>query len=244
MLKKIFSLFKERTQDESEYLNIILNLKGKTPYCFQDQYIGQEKTLHKMYGDANSINGHIKLLLISDTHSSLNEEKFKHYILEHSNYDACILLGDHSPRDIELILKYIPTDKIYALLGNHDNEYPRIYGLRDINGKVININGIKLLGIQGSFKYKPLGYPSFNQKESIEFLMEKEPVDILLSHANRFDENKMNNPGHQGLFGITYYLFKNKIPYHIHGHIHEAYHNTLINNTKEISVYMLEYLEI
>ena len=31
MLKKIFSLFKESTQDESEYLNKILNLKGKTP---------------------------------------------------------------------------------------------------------------------------------------------------------------------------------------------------------------------
>lgn len=54
----------------------------------------------------------------------------------------------------------------------------------------------------------------------------------------------IGNPVYQGLFGITYYLFKNKVPYHIHGHIHNPYRKELLNGTKEISIYMYEYIEL
>ena len=54
----------------------------------------------------------------------------------------------------------------------------------------------------------------------------------------------IGNPAHQVLFGITYYLYKNKVPYHIHGHLHNPYKQEMINGTKEISVYMYEYIEL
>ena len=41
------------------------------------------------------------------------------------------------------------------------------------NGNIININGIKILEIQGGFKYKPLDFSSFSQKGSLEFLDNK-----------------------------------------------------------------------
>lgn len=44
-------------------------------------------------------------------------------------------------------------------------------------GNIININGIKTLEIQGSFKYKSLDFSSFSQKESLEFLDNKYGVD-------------------------------------------------------------------
>ena len=37
---------------------------------------------------------------------------------------------------------------------------------------------------------------------------------------------------------------KNKVPYHIHGHIHNPYRNEMVNGTKEISSYMYEYIEL
>lgn len=43
------------------------------------------------------------------------------------------------------------------------------------------------------------------------------------------------------LFDITYYLFKNKVPYHIHGHLYNPYRKELF---KEISTYMYEYMEL
>ena len=63
-------------------------------------------------------------------------------------------------------------------------------------------------------------------------------------YSKLFVNSKKEDVAHQGLFGITYYLYKNKIPYHIHGHIHNSYKNIMINGTKEISVYMYEYIEL
>ena len=138
----------------------------------------------------------------------------------------------------------IDNNKIYGLLGNHDYDYLEEFNINNLNGKTININGTTILRIQGSFKYKPSNFPSFTQRESILFLNDKPNVDILVSHDNSFDNNMIGNPAHQGLFGITYYLFKNKVPYHIYGHIHNPYKKELLNGTKEISIYMYKYIEL
>ena len=62
--------------------------------------------------------------------------------------------------------------------------------------------------------------------------MTREEFDNLVSHDTRFNSNSERNPVHQGIFDITYYLFKNKAPYHIHSHIHEPYESTMINGTR------------
>ena len=197
-----------------------------------------------MYGKVNHYDKKIKIIVISDTHNCLNENEFKQFIELHKEFDICLLLGDHQPKDISIILKYIGKNKIYGLLGNHDYNYLEEFNINNLNGKIINVNGTTLLGIQGSFKYKPSNFPSFTQEESIFFLNDKPSVGILVRHDNRFDSKMNNNPAHQGLFGITYYLFKNRTPYHIHGHVHNTYVKEMINGTKEISVYMYDYLEL
>ncbi len=177
----------------------------------------------KRYGQSKLYDKKIKMIVISDTHNCLNEAEFSKFINIHKNYDVCLLLGDHHSNDIEIILKYIDKNKIYGLLGNHNYDYLESYNINNLNGNIITINDTTILGIQGSFRYKPSDFPSFSHKESILFLNDKQSVDILVSHDNRFDEKMINNKAHQGLFGITYYLFKNKIPYHLHDHIHNRY---------------------
>lgn len=118
-------------------------------------------------------------------------------------------------------------------MGNHDYDYLSDYDIQNINGKVIQINGINLLGMQGNFKYKQVDFSSFTQDESIHFFEYKSSVDILLTHDKRFDPDKVNrDPAHQGLIGITNYIYKNKIPIHIHGHIHEDFEKMMLNGTK------------
>ena len=166
-----------------------------------------EHKLYKKYGKCRKINSAIKLLVIADTHGTLNELEFKEFVNSLGEFDVCIMLGDHYDRDINIILNYIDKEKIYGVLGN-------------INGKVININGVKILGMEGSFRYKPVKFPSFTHEESIDFFSAKETVDILVSHDTKFNLNKSTrDPAHQGLIGITNYLYENKIPIHIHGHI-------------------------
>lgn len=238
----LFNFFKkkETLQTLDMYYQKLINIEETNKYGFMKVYANQENTLYKIYGNARTLNGNINILVISDTHNTLDEAAFKRFILSNSNYDICLLLGDFGYRDLPIILKYIPKNKIYALLGNHDSNYIDEYNLNNLNGNIVTIKNIKILGIQGSFRYKPSKFPSFSQKESIEFLKDKEEVDILVSHDTGFNSLNANDPAHQGLFGITYYLYKNRVPYHIHGHIHNSYQKTLINGTREISAFQYQ----
>ena len=245
----MFKFFKNNRNKEistKEDYDIYLKkvTKRDIPYGFNNNYANQEDKLYQIFGDCSNFNSSLKLIVISDTHNDLIFDDFQEFINKHNNYDICILLGDHSSSDIEKILKCVDKTKLYGILGNHYRNYLKEYDINSLNGQIININGVSLLGIEGSYKYKEEGYPSFTQKESIDFLNDKPKVDILVSHDNRFDSSKIYDVAHQGLFGITYYLYKNKIPYHIHGHIHNSYKNIMINGTKEISVYMYEYIEL
>lgn len=240
---KLFNLFRNRNSEDG-YFNYIIMEDERKLYSFEKKYANQEEKLLMMYGKTSKYNKNIKMIVISDTHNSLIEEEFKKFMEEHKDYDVCLLLGDHHFNDVIVILKYVDKSKIYGLLGNHDHSYLEEFQIKNLNGNVININGTTILGIEGSFKYKPARFPSFTQRESILFLNNKPGVDILVSHDNSFDSSMVNNPAHQGLFGITYYLFKNKVSYHIHGHLHNPYRKELLNGTKEISTYMYEYIEL
>lgn len=210
----------------------------------ESRYKKQDKTLLNLYGKCDSFDKKIKMIIITDTHGCLNEDNFAKFVKKNKEYDVCLLLGDHSNCDIRIILENIDNEKIYGLLGNHDNDYLSKYKIKNLNGNVIEINGVKLLGIEGSYRYKPEKFPSFSQKESIEFLKDKEKVDILISHDSPYGLSGRKDYAHKGLFGITYYLFKQKIPYCIHGHVHDLYTKELINGTKVESCYMYSYLEL
>lgn len=216
------------------------NHSNNIPDIFSPKY---EEYLLKQYGNADKINNSISLLVIADTHGTLDEDKFKQY-LENKQYNICIMLGDHYNRDIDIILRYVDKSKICGIKGNHDYDYLSDYGIPNINGQVIEINDVKILGMEGSFKYKPVDFPSFTQEDSISFLESKPKVDILVTHDKKFDYEKLKDPAHQGLIGITNYIFKNKIPVHIHGHIHEPYMKKMINETTEYSIFGYEIIKI
>lgn len=240
---KLFNFFKKKNS-HIDYYNKLLSISDDNKYSFEKKYSNQENILLKIYGNARKLDNKIKIIIITDTHNTLRENEFREFISNCGEYDICLLLGDFGFNDLPIILRYIDKKKIYALLGNHDYNYIKEYELNNLNGNVIDINGVRLLGIQGSFKYKPSDFPSFSQKESILFLSDKPEVDVLVSHDIRFNSMAERDPAHQGLFGITYYLFKNRVPYHIHGHIHNPYKRDMINGTKEISSFMYEYIEL
>ena len=206
-----------------------------------------EDILYKKYGTANKIQRYnLKLLFIADTHNCLKDgNEILKYIQEQKDYDYCILLGDHSASDIEEILKVIPLNKICGILGNHDswNKYD-IYGITNISGKVIDIKGIRIAGISGGHKYKNSnGYVLYTHVESIQIANNIEKADILITHDKPFIQDN-HNSAHDGLKGITEYIYKNHIALHIHGHLHENKEEILRNGTKSICLYMAKLLEL
>ena len=204
-----------------------------------------EDRLYKKYGDCSNISINVKLLIITDTHGYLAiKPELQERLKSITNYDLCCTLGDVTYSDYEEILKYVSKDKIVGLLGNHDGlEVLKHYSINDLNGRVVDVNGLKIGGIQGSFRYKNGEYPSFTHSESIDFLNKMEKVDILLSHSGPF-WNYNDDVVHNGLKGITNYLYKNKVPLNIHGHLHKNSLKMLKNGTKVQCVYGVELLEI
>lgn len=240
----MFNLFNNSIEKYYKKLIKESNLDKKLVYGINPKYKNQENKLLEMFGKCDDFNKKIKMIVISDTHGCLIESDFVNFVSQYKEFDICLLLGDHSIGDIDIISRYINKEKIYALLGNHDNDYISKFELNNLNGKVIDIKGVKLLGIQGSYRYKPANFSSFSQKESIEFLNNKEKVDILVSHDAPYGFSGRNDSAHQGLFGILYYLFKNKVPYCIHGHLHTPYNRKMINGTKVNCYYMYNYIEL
>ena len=204
-----------------------------------------EKKLLKKYGECRKLQGHINLLVIADTHGLLYYQKESiEFLRNATGYDLCCALGDITYDDYEIILKYIPKEKIVALLGNHDDmDILKHYGLEDLNGKIITIRGIRIGGIHGSYRYKTKDFPSFTHAESIEFLNKMQEVDILLSHAGPFVNDDFD-PIHKGLKGITEYLYKNRVPYNIHGHNHRNEDSFLKNGTKVMERYFIEIIRL
>lgn len=211
----------------------------------------EDKLLIK-YGKANKYEKHnLKLLFIADTHNCLKDgnETLK-FIQEQKYYDYCILLGDHSGSDIEEILKVVPIDKICGVLGNHDSwDLYKQYGIKNIDGKIYNLGNVRIAGIGGSCKYKNTSeYVQYTQEQSIAIAdtlsgdIHHKP-QILISHDKAFTEDN-NNVTHDGLKGITKYIYENHIGLHIHGHIHEESEQILKNGTRSVCVYMAKIIEL
>lgn len=213
-------------------------------FNFFKRFKKKKEIVLKTSEKCRNLTSDITLLVITDLHGNLEKELNYQEIIKNSKYDLCCILGDMSDSDYKIILKYVPKEKIVALLGNHDRfDLISSFGIKNINGDIIIINDLKIGGIEGSFRYKEEVFPSFNHEESYEFLKDMEEVDILLSHDKPFTENT-NRPVHDGLKGITYYLYEKRVPYNIHGHEHESFLTELENGTKVKCVYGVELINL
>lgn len=183
----------------------------------------------------------LKMLIISDTHNCLKYEELESL----DNYDVCFLLGDLSGKDFKVIKECVSHKApIYGVLGNH-NDFGDLeqHGIEDINGKVVIVNDIPIVGWQGSIKYKDVSFPSYTDKESIELARCLPEAKILLSHDSPKYYHSKNDFAHSGLEGITKYLTNNNVPLNIHGHHHVNTQKVLKNGTLSICVHKCKIID-
>ena len=83
----------------------------------------------------------------------------------------------------------------------------------------------------------------YTHEESIQIAENMPGADILVSHDRPFIKDNHDNV-HDGLKGITYYLYKNHVPLEIHGHLHEESEEILKSGTKVIGAYKVAIIEV
>lgn len=179
------------------------------------------------------VNKEINILAIADLHCVDEEDLIK---LKDVKYDVCLLLGDINSEYLNMIKKYVKNN-IFGVLGNHDGfGILESANIENIHNKVVEINGIKIIGFQGSSKYKKGNHPLYTQEESIDIGKKMQESDILISHDSPYFLYK-RDPAHCGLKGITKYIYKNRISINIHGHQHINSNVKLKNGTTVIGIY-------
>lgn len=124
----------------------------------------------------------IKLLVITDTHYELAAND--NFMLPELDYDLCILLGDVPKEDIEMLLQYIPAEKMLGVLGNHDlNDTLSAFNIANVHGRQYVSNGVTFTGLERCVAYSS-SQDGPTQKESFEICENLPEVDVLLTHES------------------------------------------------------------
>jgi Icc-related predicted phosphoesterase len=179
-------------------------------------------------------------LVIADTHGCLRESD----IPKDVDYDVCLLLGDVYDNDLKVLLPCIHSN-VYGILGNHDGfgTLSR-FDVGNLHGGMVEINGVKIAGLQGSIKYKNADMPLYTDEESDDVADILPLADILISHDSPKYVFGTNDFAHSGLTGITKYCEKHNIPLNLHGHHHENKTTFLENGTTSICTYGVNLITI
>lgn len=162
----------------------------------------------------------MKILVFSDLHGIPTDDEMC-CIPPSDNYAFCVSLGDNPPKAITKIQKYV-NKPFYGIAGNHDTwETPKISGISDIHGKVIQHNKLLFAGFGGSHRYKSGEFAMMTQAESIEAAGMLPHCDVLFSHDTMYGElGAVSDNAHCGFKGISKYVEENNIKVNICGHYH------------------------
>ena len=145
-----------------------------------------------------------------------------------ADIDLILSAGDLKSEYLEFLVTMSKADVLYVN-GNHDKKIPQ--GCISVDGKLINYNGLRILGFGGSMRYST-GKNQYTEKEMsrrirrcrLSILMNK-GFDILLTHAPALHINDMQDLPHKGFECFADLIEKYNPKYFIHGHIHKTYGN-------------------
>lgn len=195
----------------------------------------------------------MKILLVSDIESRYIWDFFQKEKFE--DVDLVISCGDLKAEYLSYLATMLHAPVLYVH-GNHDKNYihkpPE--GCECIEDKIFSFNGINILGLGGSMKYKdsPFLYTEKEMRNRINKLkfklFLKKGFDILVTHAPAHGINDDNDLCHEGYTCFNKLLDAYNPKYFFHGHVHMNYGKkprlTIYNNTKIINAYdyyILEY---
>ncbi len=170
----------------------------------------------------------MRILTISDIESKALWDHYEQHKDEH--YDLIISAGDLDAGYLSFLTTMYNCDVLYVP-GNHDDRYvdqpPE--GCINIDGKLIEYKGLRIMGLGGSIRYNCGNY-QYTEKEmrrKIWYLLPKimfaRGVDILVTHSPAGGFHDGEDGPHRGFDCIYDFVEKYEPKYFIHGHVHMNY---------------------
>ena len=196
----------------------------------------------------------MKILFLADEESKVYWDYFKKEQFE--GIDLIISCGDLKPEYLSFLATLVPVPLLYVH-GNHDDKYDKRppEGCICIEDRIYNFNGIRILGLGGSYRYKDW----VNQYTELEMarriaklklkLMINRGFDILVTHSPAYGFHDGEDQCHRGFDSFNRLINTYHPKYFVHGHVHMNYGRQFprvdeIGDTKVINAFERYILEV
>ncbi len=174
----------------------------------------------------------MRILAVSDQESTLLWDHFDRRYLE--GVDLILSAGDLDPNYLALLATFPPAPLLYVH-GNHDDRYrDNPPGGICVDGRIHTVQGVRVLGLGGSMRYKRQGEHQYTQGEMQRRvarlwlqLRRSKGFDILLTHAPAYRFNDEPGLAHTGFTAFNRLLERYHPRYFVHGHVHLNYNPLL-----------------
>lgn len=173
----------------------------------------------------------MKILVVSDCESRYLWDYFTPDKLD--GVDLILSCGDVKPQYLSFLATFAHCPVLYVH-GNHDDRYRQDppLGCICVDGQLYEYQGVRILGLGGSMRYKP-GDNQYTERQMAmralrlaPKIMRKKGFDILLTHAPGRDMVTCNDLAHMGFQTFNRLLDKYRPALFLHGHTHLNYgHN-------------------
>ncbi len=171
----------------------------------------------------------MRILALSDEPSNkLWGDRCREYL---RGIDLILSAGDLPASYLSFLTCFTSAPVIYVH-GNHDDHYDQKppEGCLCADGKIVQIRGVRILGLGGSVRYRPDGIHMYNEQDMaarIAALRRKLRAtggfDILLAHAPIRGLGDEDNLTHRGFECFGPLLDQYRPAVMIHGHMHQSY---------------------
>ena len=169
----------------------------------------------------------MKILAVSDIESDRFYEYYRPGMLK--EYDCIIACGDLKAEYLEFLVT-MSGRPLFYVHGNHDEKYLREpEGCTCVDGRIVQFNGVRILGLGGSYRYRKGKYMYTEQQMKNRILRLKTSLlwhkgfDILVTHAPARHLNDFDTLPHRGFECFNDLLEKYHPKLFLHGHIHRNY---------------------
>jgi predicted phosphodiesterase len=170
----------------------------------------------------------VNILCIADEE---NKGLWDYYTPEKmEDVDLIISCGDLNSDYLQYLVTMANKPLLYVP-GNHDALYERKppLGCENIDGKIYDFKGLRILGLGGSMKYRE-GSNMYTESEMARKIRRmssaitiRNGFDILVTHAPAAGYGDLEDLPHQGFQCFNTLIEKWHPKYMLHGHVHACY---------------------
>lgn len=174
----------------------------------------------------------MKILVVSDEECPTLWNEYARERLR--SYDLIISCGDLKAEYLSFLVTMARCPLLYVH-GNHDTgyEFRPPEGCDCIDDKLIEFNGVRILGLGGCLRYHP-GSHQYSEAEmrrrirKLRFpLWRAGGVDILVTHSPAEGLGDDKDAAHRGFACLREFMEKYSPKWMLHGHVHLRYNRKL-----------------